>query len=102
MRLWLQSDAHACLDNNTLCAVCLVRDEEQPESGRWHRMKETAVSATYVVEITCDAPSCGKQHIEEGTAAWVRVLAADQGWTRASRRDYCPAHTPKVLSSKDR
>lgn len=102
MRLWLQSDALTSLGNNTPCATCPVRDEEQHESGRWHRTKETAVSATYVVEITCDAPDCGKQHIEEGTAAWVRELAANLGWTSTSRRDYCPAHTPKLLSNRER
>lgn len=50
------------------------------------------MSATHIVEITCDVPECGKQHIDEAPAWWVRELAAERGWTKVGRRDYCPAH----------
>lgn len=59
------------------------------------------MGAMHIVEITCDAPGCGKQHIEEGTAAWVRELCADRGWTSTGRRDYCPSHTLKTSQGKD-
>jgi hypothetical protein len=59
------------------------------------------MSATHIVEITCDAPGCGKQHIDEAPASWVRELATDRGWTRAGRRDYCPAHTPNKSPDQD-
>lgn len=53
------------------------------------------MSATHIVEITCDTPGCGKQHIDEAPASWVRELAAERGWTKVGRSDYCPAHAQR-------
>lgn len=60
------------------------------------------MSATHIVELTCDATGCGKQHIDEAPASWVRELAADRGWTKVGRRDYCPAHALKGQEGTER
>jgi len=62
------------------------------------------VTAAVIRLIACDAPDCDTEHgcpLALPTHTALRAYLAEQGWTRAGRRDLCPDHSTATARTTD-